>query len=83
MGLLDADAYGPNVPGDVAEPKMLDEKTMIPVQAYGVKIISMVCWNPGDSCSRGARGRRHTVMQQFLRSVRWGQLDLPGGGFAA
>ena len=51
VGLLDADVYGPNVPvmlGTTEQPKMLDEKTIIPVQAYGVKMISMGLLNPGD-----------------------------------
>ena len=42
IGLLDADVYGPNVPlmlGTTEQPKMLDEKTIIPIQAYGVKMI--------------------------------------------
>lgn len=52
VGLLDADVYGPNVPvmlGTTEQPKMLDEKTIIPVQAYGVKMISMGLLNPGTS----------------------------------
>src|ERR1700691_1898489 len=78
VGLLDADVYGPNVPvmlGTVEQPKMLDEKTIIPVQAYGVKMISMGLLNPGDKPLVWRGPMLHSVMQQFLRSVRWGQLD--------
>ena len=78
VGLLDADVYGPNVPvmlGTSEQPKMLDEKTIIPVQAYGVKMISMGLLNPGDKPLIWRGPMLHSVMQQFLRSVRWGQLD--------
>ncbi len=78
VGLMDADVYGPNVPvmlGTLEQPKMLDEKTIIPVQAYGVKMISMGLLNPGDKPLVWRGPMLHSVMQQFLRSVRWGQLD--------
>jgi len=78
VGLLDADVYGPNVPlmlGSSEQPKMLDERTIIPVQAYGVKMISMGLLNPGDKPLVWRGPMLHSVMQQFLRSVRWGQLD--------
>src|SRR5450755_1448730 len=51
VGLLDADVYGPNVPvmlGTNEQPKMLDERTIVPVLAYGIKVISMGLLNPGD-----------------------------------
>jgi len=78
VGLLDADVYGPNVPvmlGSTEQPKMLDEKTIIPIQAYGVKMISMGLLNPGDKPLVWRGPMLHSVMQQFLRSVRWGMLD--------
>jgi len=78
IGLLDADVYGPNVPvmlGTTEQPKMLDEKTIIPIQAYGVKTISMGLLNPGDRPLVWRGPMLHSVMQQFLRSVRWGTLD--------
>lgn len=78
VGLLDADVYGPNVPvmlGTTEQPKMLDEKTIIPIQAYGVKMISMGLLNPGDRPLVWRGPMLHSVIQQFLRSVRWGTLD--------
>src|SRR5579863_9407777 len=78
VGLLDADVYGPNVPlmlGSNEQPKMLDERTIVPVQAYGVKMISMGLLKPGDKPLVWRGPMLHSVMQQFLRSVRWGQLD--------
>jgi ATP-binding protein involved in chromosome partitioning len=78
VGLLDADVYGPNVPvmlGTNEQPRALDDRTIIPVQAYGVKMISMGLLNPGDKPLVWRGPMLHSVMQQFLRSVRWGQLD--------
>jgi ATP-binding protein involved in chromosome partitioning len=78
VGVLDADVYGPNVPmmlGTNEQPRALDERIIIPVQAYGVKLISMGLLNPGDKPLVWRGPMLHSVMQQFLRSVRWGQLD--------
>jgi ATP-binding protein involved in chromosome partitioning len=78
VGLLDADVYGPNVPvmlGTNEQPRAVDEKTIIPVEAYGVKMISMGLLNPGDKPLVWRGPMLHSVMQQFLRSVQWGTLD--------
>jgi ATP-binding protein involved in chromosome partitioning len=78
VGLLDADVYGPNVPvmvGTSEQPRAIDDRTIIPVEAYGVKMISMGLLNPGDKPLIWRGPMLHSVMQQFLRSVRWGQLD--------
>ena len=78
VGLLDADVYGPNVPvmlGTNEQPQALDGRTIVPVQAYGVKMISMGLLNPGDKPLVWRGPMLHSVMQQFLRSVRWGQID--------
>ena len=78
IGLLDADVYGPNVPlmlGSSAQPRALDEKTILPVEAYDVKMISMGLLNPGDRPLIWRGPMLHSVMQQFLRSVQWGKLD--------
>jgi ATP-binding protein involved in chromosome partitioning len=78
VGLLDADVYGPNVPlmlGTTQQPSAVDERTIIPVEAYGVKMISMGLLNPGDRPLIWRGPMLHGVIQQFLRSVRWGELD--------
>ena len=79
VGLLDADVYGPNVPvmlGATEQPRAVDEKTIIPVEAYGVKTISMGLLNPGDKPLIWRGPMLHSVMQQFLRNVQWGELDI-------
>jgi ATP-binding protein involved in chromosome partitioning len=78
VGLLDADVYGPNVPvmlGTNEQPRAIDERTIVPVEAYGVKMISMGLLNPGDKPLIWRGPMLHSVIQQFLRSVQWGELD--------
>jgi ATP-binding protein involved in chromosome partitioning len=78
VGLLDADVYGPNVPvmlGSTEQPRAVDERTIIPVEAYGLKMISMGLLNPGDKPLIWRGPMLHSVIQQFLRSVQWGELD--------
>jgi ATP-binding protein involved in chromosome partitioning len=78
VGLLDADVYGPNVPvmlGTNEQPRAVDERTIIPVEAYGLKMISMGLLNPGDKPLVWRGPMLHSVIQQFLRSTQWGALD--------
>jgi ATP-binding protein involved in chromosome partitioning len=78
VGLLDADVYGPNVPimlGTEEQPQALSEREILPVQAQGVKLISMGLLNPGDKPMIWRGPMLHSVMTQFLRSVVWGELD--------
>jgi ATP-binding protein involved in chromosome partitioning len=78
VGILDADVYGPNVPimlGTDEQPQALSERQILPVQAQGLKLISMGLLNPGDKPMIWRGPMLHSVMQQFLRSVMWGELD--------
>jgi ATP-binding protein involved in chromosome partitioning len=78
VGLLDADVYGPNVPimlGTEEQPQALSEREILPVEAQGLKMISMGLLNPGDKPMIWRGPMLHSVMQQFLRSVLWGELD--------
>jgi ATP-binding protein involved in chromosome partitioning len=78
VGLLDADVYGPNVPlmlGTEEQPQALSEREILPVEAYGLKVISMGLLMPGDKPMIWRGPMLHSVMLQFLRSVIWGKLD--------
>ena len=78
VGLMDADVYGPNVPimlGTKEEPMATGKQQIIPVQAQGVKMISMGLLNPGDKPVIWRGPMLHSVITQFLRSVEWGELD--------
>lgn len=76
-GLLDADVYGPNVPlmmGTRTAPNAIGERIQ-PLVQYGVKLMSMGFLNPGDKPLVWRGPMLHSVMQQFLRGVDWGELD--------
>ena len=78
VGLMDADVYGPNVPlmlGTEEQPRAISERQILPVEAYGLKMISMGLLTPGDKPMIWRGPMLHSVMQQFLRSVQWGELD--------
>ncbi len=78
VGLLDADVYGPNVPimlGSTEGPMATGAQRIIPVQAQGLKMISMGLLNPGDKPVIWRGPMLHSVITQFLRSVEWGKLD--------
>jgi len=77
VGLLDADVYGPNVPlmmGVRAQPHAIGERIQ-PIEKNGVRIMSMGFLNPGDKPLVWRGPMLHSVIQQFLRSVDWGELD--------
>jgi ATP-binding protein involved in chromosome partitioning len=78
VGLLDADVYGPNVPimlGSTTEPMATAQQRIIPVDAQGLKMISMGLLNPGDKPVIWRGPMLHSVITQFLRQVEWGELD--------
>jgi ATP-binding protein involved in chromosome partitioning len=77
VGLLDADVYGPNVPlmmGVRDTPRGHSER-IIPLEKYGVKLMSMGFLSPGDKPLVWRGPMLHNVIQQFLRNVEWGVLD--------
>jgi ATP-binding protein involved in chromosome partitioning len=78
VGLLDADVYGPNVPlmlGLNAQPKVLGDNRIEPLEAHGIKVISVGFLNPGDKPLIWRGPMLHSIIKQFLGSVVWGQLD--------
>src|ERR1700761_2668236 len=77
VGLLDADVYGPNVPlmmGVSATPHSIGQRIK-PLEAYGVRIMSMGFLNPGGKPLVWRGPMLNSVIQQFLRNVEWGELD--------
>src|SRR3954454_5178583 len=78
VGLLDADVYGPNVPlmlGLNAKPKVLGDNRIEPLEAHGLKVISVGFLNPGDKPLIWRGPMLHSIIKQFLGSVVWGELD--------
>src|SRR5258707_2687504 len=78
VGLMDADVYGPNGPimmgGSQAKPE-IEVNKLIPVEAYGVKLISMAVLQPGDKPLIVRGPILHGLVKQFLSDVKWGELD--------
>ena len=78
VGLLDADVYGPNVPlmlGVNAQPRMVGENRIEPLEAFGLKVISVGFLNPGDKPIIWRGPMLHQIVRQFLGLVEWGRLD--------
>ena len=77
VGLMDADVYGPNVPrmmGVNAPPPVVNEK-IVPLQAHGVKVISLGFLIERDQPAIWRGPIVMKIVTQFLRDVAWGQLD--------
>ena len=78
VGLLDADVYGPNVPlmlGLTGQPKVMGDNRIEPLEAHGLKVISVGFLNPGDKPLIWRGPMLHSIIRQFLGSVIWGELD--------
>lgn len=79
VGLLDADIYGPSQPrmmGVSARPASPDGKTIIPLQAHGVTMISIGLMLPEDEAVIWRGPMLMGALQQLLTQVAWGNLDV-------
>ena len=78
VGLMDADVYGPNVPimmgASNARPEVAINK-LVPIEAYGVRLMSMALLQPGDKPLIVRGPILHGLVKQFLSDVLWGELD--------
>ncbi len=78
VGIMDADVYGPNIPmmlgTGYGQPDIVNGK-LKPIQAYGVKMISMAVLVPPDKPMILRGPMLHGVVRQFLSDVDWGELD--------
>ena len=91
VGLLDADIYGPSMPrlmGLSGKPELLGDKTLKPMQNYGVKVMSMGFLVEEDTPMIWRGPMVISALTQMLRDVEWGELDImivdmpPGTGDA-
>ena len=78
VGLLDLDIYGPSLPiilGVNQQPKMTADNKLVPLDRYGMKIMSFgfISGNDTPVIWRGPLVSRMT--EQFFKDVDWGQLD--------
>ena len=91
VGVLDADIYGPSQPrmlGIAGRPQSPDGQTLTPMENYGVSCMSMGFLVPEDSPMIWRGPMVQSALQQMLRDVDWGELDVlvvdmpPGTGDA-
>ena len=78
VGVMDMDVYGPNVPimlGVADARPEVDVNKLVPIEAYGVKLISMALLQPGDKPMIVRGPILHGLVKQFLTDVKWGELD--------
>jgi len=78
VGLLDADVYGPNVPlmmNATAQPRVVGDNQIEPLDQFGVRLLSVGLLNPGDKPLIWRGPMLHSIIRQFLQRVEWGQLD--------
>ncbi len=90
VGLMDCDIYGPSVPlmiGVNGRP-MLAGDTLIPLENFGVKVMSMGLLIDADAPVVWRGPMIMKTISQFATNVRWGELDVllidlpPGTGDA-
>jgi ATP-binding protein involved in chromosome partitioning len=91
VGLLDADIYGPSVPGmlGLVDPPAVREQRLVPLEAFGMKVISIGLLAGADKAMvwRGPLVAR--AIEQMLGDVWWDELDYlivdlpPGTGDAS
>lgn len=80
VGLMDGDIYGPNVPLMLGiptdkKPDVTEDEKIVPLEAYGLKVISMGVLVPPDSPMIWRGPMLHSAVTQFLQKVDWGILD--------
>jgi ATP-binding protein involved in chromosome partitioning len=91
VGVLDADIYGPSMPrmlGISGRPTSADGKMLRPMENYGLKCMSIGFLVPEDTPMIWRGPMVMSALQQMLREVDWGELDImivdmpPGTGDA-
>lgn len=90
VGLMDADIYGPNVPGmlGVDRSPNVSGKRVLPSRAHNIFCMSIAFFVDRDQAVMWRGPMVMRAVQQFLRDVEWGELDVlvvdlpPGTGDA-
>ncbi len=80
VGILDADVYGHSVPrlmGILDQRPTSIDQFFIPIEKYGVKVVSMEMFKPNREDPIAYRGPLlHRVLEQLMTDAYWGSLDL-------
>ena len=82
VGLLDADVFGPSMPKmfQVEDARPYTEKVngrelIIPVEKYGVKLLSMGFFVDPRQATLWRGGMASNALKQLIADVQWGDLD--------
>ncbi len=79
VGLLDADIWGFSIPrmmGTSERIEATEDKMMLPIEAFGVQLVSTGLIVETEETALMWRGLMlGKALEQFLRQVRWGELD--------
>jgi ATP-binding protein involved in chromosome partitioning len=78
VGLMDADIYGPSVPimlGNFSHPKVLQEENLEPIEAHGIKFISIGSLVDKDKAVAWRGNLVSGTIIQFIQKTNWGELD--------
>ena len=78
VGLIDADVWGYSIPQlfGVTRPPVAMYETMLPVQAYGVRLMSLGFLVEEEEPIIWRGPMLHKALTQFVEDVHWGELDL-------
>ena len=91
VGVLDADIYGPSMPkvfGITGKPRVISGRTLEPMTAYGLKVMSIGFLVDEETAMIWRGPMVISAITQMLREVAWGELDVlvvdmpPGTGDA-
>ena len=82
VGVIDADIFGPSMPTmfncEHEQPgikKEGDKNLIIPVQQYGVKLISIGLLTPAENAVVWRGPMASSALKQFIADTEWGELD--------
>ena len=82
VGLIDADIYGPSIPTmfncEYEQPSVKQingRNIIIPIEQYGVKLISIGFLAPPDSAVVWRGPMASSALKQFFSDADWGELD--------
>lgn len=80
VGLLDADVFGPSQPlmlgkPDGTRPEVLDGKTFVPVEAYGLQTMSMGYLTTQQTPVVWRGPKASGALVQMMEQTRWQKLD--------
>ena len=79
VGLLDSDIYGPSIPmmmGLKDSPLGTPDGQILPLEKFGIKVMSMGLLIEEDRPVIWRGAMLNKALQQFLKDVAWGDLDV-------